>query len=70
MEESDVTVVRGEEVDVAITERFTRGRVSANANRRKSFEIGESIVKMRVGEVGMEIADVKRSRSGGGRNRH
>jgi len=60
--ESDVTIVRGEEVDVTITKWFNRGRVSANANRSESFEIGESIVKLRGGEVGMEIADGKRSR--------
>jgi len=66
------TVLRGNEVEVTVTEGFPRGGVFADANRREALELGECVDEVAVGDVGVEVADIERRRSGGDRrmNRH
>lgn len=70
--ENDVTVLGRNEVDVAITEWLAGGRVPANANGSETLELRECFYQLGVGDVGVEVADVKRRRNGAGRrsNRH
>lgn len=70
--ENDVTVLGRNEVDVAITEWLAGGRVPANANGSETLELRECFYQLGVGDVGVEVADVKRGRNGPGRrsNRH
>lgn len=64
------TVLRGNEVDVTVTEGFAGGGVFADANRREALEVGECVDEVVVGDVGVEVADVERRRSGGDRRRN
>lgn len=64
------TVLRGNEVEVTVTEGFPRGGVFADANRREALEVGECVDEVVVGDVGVEVADVERRRSGGDRRRN
>jgi len=63
--EAKRTVLRRNEVDVAITEGFAGGGVFADANGSEALELGECVNEVAVGDVRMEVANVERRRRGG-----
>lgn len=64
------TVLWRNEVNVAITEWPAGGGVPANANGGEALELRECLRQLSVGDVGVEVADVKRRRRCGHRRRN
>jgi len=59
--------VRRDEVDVAVTEGPAGRGVPTDSNRSEALEVREHVEELTLGNVRVEIADVKRSRGGSDR---
>lgn len=65
-----ITFLRGDEVDVTVTEGATGSRVPTDSYGREALELGERVEELAIGDFGMKVSDVKRRRRGGDRLRY